>query len=181
MLFDDDDEFLETELCSAASLHYAWPRFLLLNSRNALVSSTETAEISIWGEAPLPASLTKGVLNPHPFFLWLLPNWPSEGLSQQASLGFPSVLRIPQQRYLPCFPQKQGANSCWAQWANSQSPNDGKQFITTPPKGKNKPDQGLQSLIDTKWASAPGTQTGFKLFWNVCIKNSDILNTRPEN
>lgn len=50
MLFDDDDEFLETELCSAESLHYAWPNFLLLNSRNALVSCAETSEISIWGE-----------------------------------------------------------------------------------------------------------------------------------
>lgn len=36
MLFDYDDEFLETELCSAESLHYAWPNFLLLNSKNAL-------------------------------------------------------------------------------------------------------------------------------------------------
>lgn len=52
MLFDDDDAFLETELCSAESLHYAWPSFPLLNSRNALVSSTETSEISIWGEHP---------------------------------------------------------------------------------------------------------------------------------
>lgn len=88
MLFDDDDEFLETELCSAESLHYVWPCFLLLDSRNALVSSTETSEISIWGKVPLPASRKKGVINPHPLFLWLLPNWPSEGLSQWAVLQF---------------------------------------------------------------------------------------------
>ena len=121
MLFNDDDEFLETELCSAESLHYAWPHFLLLNSRNTLVSSTETSEISIWGEGPLPESLMKGVINPHPFFLWLHPNWPSKGLSQQASLGISAVLCIPQQRYLPCFSKEQKANSCWSQWANSQT------------------------------------------------------------
>lgn len=38
--------------------------------------------------------------------------------------------------YLPCFPQNQGVTSCWAQWTNSQSPNDGEQFIATPTKGK---------------------------------------------
>lgn len=47
MLFDDDDEFLETELCSVELLHFAWPSFPLFNSRNALVSSIETSEISI--------------------------------------------------------------------------------------------------------------------------------------
>lgn len=157
MLFDDDDELLETELCSAESLHYAWPNFLLLNFRNALLNSTETSEISIWGEALLPGSLTKGVINTYPFFLWPLPNWPSEGLSQQAALELSAVLCIPQPcylpHYLPCFPGKQGAHSSWAQWANSQSPNCGEQLITTPPKGKTQPrTHRLQPLIDTKWA-----------------------------
>lgn len=151
MLFDDDDEFLETELCSAESLHYAWPNILLLNSRNALLNSTETSEISIWGEVPLPGNLTKGVINPHLFFLWPLPNWPSEGLSPQASLELSAVLCIPQPCYLHVSRESKGLKA-----TELSAPTPKVQIVENSLwqlHQKEKHNQGLrlQPLINTKW------------------------------
>lgn len=176
MLFDDDDEFLETGLCSAESLHYAWPNFLLLNSRNALMNGTETSEISIWGEVPVPGSLTKGVINRHPFFLWPLPNWPSEGLSQQAVLGLSAVLCIPQPCYLPHFLGKQGAHGCGAveQLPKSKVWRTVYYSLT---KRKNTTKDSQTSVPNRYKMSLQlqGFRHGLNIFKNVCIKNSDVL------
>lgn len=149
------------QLCSAESLHYTWPNFLLLSSRNAPVSSTETSEISIWGEVPLPTSLMKGVINPHPFFLWLLPNWPSEGPSLQAA-WFSAV---------PCVPSR----AIFCEFSGPTPKAQTAECSLPQPQQKEKQNQvltGFSPWLIWNEPTALVSQRGFKLFWDACIKNS---------
>lgn len=177
MLFDDDDEFLETELCSAESLHYAWPSFPLLNSRNALVSGTETSEISIWGEYPCQQASRREPLTLTFFFF-------SYGSFQtDPQKGFLSRLLWSSWQH-----SKAGLSNMLAEKAGEQplsaagpllKSNYGEQCITLLPRVKAKPRTGcLWSLISTK-GDLCSRDSWFQYYGDVSIKNNETSD--PEN
>ena len=149
------------QLCSAELLHYAWPNFLLLNSRNALVSSTETSEISIWGEVPLPTSLMKGVINPHPFFCGSFQTDPQKGL----------LCRRPGSQLSPVFLAELSSMSSAGQLPK---PRLRSAVCHNPSKRKNKNQvlTGFSPWLTWNELTALMSQRGFKLFRDACIKNS---------